>query len=400
MGIEITLPKLSDTMEEATVLRWLKHAGDSVQRGEVVVEVETDKADMEVESEHDGVIGEILVQEGEAATVGTVLAVLEGGRAARGTTAASAPTATEKPANEKTAEPVAAAEVADAEVPPAAAPAPTPARTPRAAGIVPPPGAVRSTPAAEAPPPPPAKKRVANGPAGAAASPTSEPSAKSGKLRSAVAKQMAASKRDIPHFYVTAEIEMDEAARLRQALSETAAFPERLTYTHMVLRALAVTLPRHPRVNATYVDDAVVFHDEVNLGLAVAVEDGLLAPVLSDCRRRSLRDIAKATVELVEQAQSGRSKQLAGATFTLSNLGMLQVEEFCAVVTPPQAAILAVGSIKDRAIVRDGALAVAKTMRATLSADHRVLTGYEAGRFLEDLKHTLERPALLLLAEE
>jgi len=400
MGLEITLPKLSDTMEEGTVLRWLKQAGDTVRRGDVIVEVETDKADMEVESEHAGVIEKILVDAGQSVAVGTVLAVLEEG-------ASTDPKATEATPAVKTPAPKKPVAVPDETKPivavpdPPADPSEPPTRAPRTAGIVPPPGATRAKPPASSPRP--AKSQV---PAPASAAEPDDkagvtvPAAKSDKLRSAVAKQMVASKRDIPHFYVTCEIDMDEAVKLRQSLSETPAFPERLTYTHLVLRALATTLPRHPRVNAWYVEDGVVLHEEVHLGIAVAVEGGLIAPVLNDCRKRSLRDIARATATLVEQAQSGRSKHLSGATFTLSNLGMLEVEEFCAVVIPPQAAILAVGSIRERAVVRGGALAVARTMRATLSADHRVLTGYEAGRFLEELKHTLERPAALLLAEE
>ena len=221
------------------------------------------------------------------------------------------------------------------------------------------------------------------------------------KLRLAVAKQMSASKRDIPHFYVTAEIDMSDAARLRATLAADT-MPERITFTHLIIRALALTLPRHQRVNASWSDGGSVYHDDVNIGIAVAVEDGLVAPVLRGCQDLTLRQIARATTELVSKAQAGRfsGDELTGGTFSLSNMGMLDIEEFSAVIIPPQAAILAVGSIKQRPVVRDGHLAVAKTMRATLSVDHRVLNGVEAGRFLEDLKGVLEKPVLLVMAPE
>jgi len=199
---------------------------------------------------------------------------------------------------------------------------------------------------------------------------------------------------------VTSEIDMSEAVRLRASLA-AGVVPERITVTHLIVRALAKTLVAHPRVNGSWADGAIAYHDDVNIAIAVAVEDGLLAPVLRRCQHLTLRQIARAAAELVEKAQSGRfgGDEMSGATFTLSNMGMLDIEEFSAVITPPQAAILAVGAIKDRAVVRDGQLAVAKTMRVTLSVDHRVLNGVEAGRFLEDLKRTLENPVALVVGE-
>jgi pyruvate dehydrogenase E2 component (dihydrolipoamide acetyltransferase) len=213
---------------------------------------------------------------------------------------------------------------------------------------------------------------------------------------------MAAAKRDIPHFYVTAEVDMSDATRLRAQLTASETVAERITYTHLIIRAVALTLARHPRVNASWSDGGIIYHDDINIGIAVAVDDGLVAPVLRGCQHLSLRQIARTTAELVEKAQAGRfgGDELTGGTFTVSNMGMLDIEEFSAVLIPPQAAILAVGSIKDRPIVRDGHLAVAKTMRATLSVDHRILNGVEAGRFLEDLKAVLEKPAVLLIGSE
>ncbi|MCK6553735.1 2-oxo acid dehydrogenase subunit E2 [Candidatus Binatia bacterium] len=213
---------------------------------------------------------------------------------------------------------------------------------------------------------------------------------------------MSAAKREIPHFYVTAEIDMEAAAQLRAALADSGRVPERITYTHLLVRALALTLPKHPRVNASWVEDRIVYHDHVNIGIAVAVEDGLVAPVVRGCERLSLRAIARAVQDLVAKAPAGRfaGDELSGATFSLSNMGMLDVEEFSAVITPPQAAVLAVGAVKPRPVICDGRLAVGRTVRVTLSVDHRVLNGVEAGRFLEDLKRVIENPVLLVMGEE
>ncbi len=377
MPIEITMPKLSDTMEEGTILRWFKHEGEHVEQGEALAEVETDKADMELEAANSGTVREIRIKEGQSAAVGAVIAVLDGGAGAE----PSAPRASAA----KPAERVSAA-----------------TSTPRPAAVPPPPRAAKP---AAAPPPPPAAapKPVRMAPPTAAAPlAISRGRQELSKLRLTVAKQMVASKRETPHFYVTSEIDMSEVARLRAALATSGAIPERLTFTHFLIRALAVTLPRHPRVNASWSDGAIIYHDDVNLAVAVAVEDGLLAPVIRGCQNLTLRAIARATADLVEKAQAGRfsGDELSGATFTLSNMGMLDIEEFSAVITPPQAAILAVGAIKERPVVRNGQLAVAKTMRATLSVDHRVLNGIEAGRFLEELKATLENPVGVVIAPE
>jgi pyruvate dehydrogenase E2 component (dihydrolipoamide acetyltransferase) len=356
MAIEVKMPKLSDTMEEGTILRWFKHEGDAVKPGEPLAEVETDKADMEVEAETTGVLTEIRVKEGEAAGVGAIIAVLDG---AANTAEAAAPARSETTG------------------PAPAAPSTVPPGHPRTA------------------PPPPAASPLARV---AAAAKRQEVS----KLRLTVAKQMVSSKREVPHFYVTSEIDMSEAARLRAALAASDAIGGRITFTHLLIRALVLALQRHPRVNASWTEGAIAFHDDINIGVAVAVEDGLIAPVVQRCQQMPLRQIARAVSDLVGKAQAGKfsGDELSGATFTLSNLGMLDIEEFSAVITPPQAAILAVGAIKDRPVVREGALAIAKTMRVTLSCDHRVLNGMEAGRFLEELKRVLEHPVLLVIGAD
>lgn len=387
MASELTMPKLSDTMEQGTILRWYKHEGDQVAPGETLAEVETDKADMEIEATDSGTIREIRVKEGESAPVGAVIAVLNGREEAAHAQAPRADARREQPQ----------AAAARRDEPPAGPPEqaiPPPAR-PQTLRAVPPQASTASQ--RPRPSPPAAPRREAPAPPQTSRRPEAV-----SKLRATVAKQMAASKREIPHFYVTSEIDMSEAARLRASISGSALVPERITFTHLLMRALAVTLPRHPRINASWSETGVVYHDDVNIGVAVAVEDGLIAPVIRSAQHLSLRAIARTADELISKAQAGHfsGDELTGATFTLSNMGMLDIEEFSAVITPPQAAILAVGTIKDRPVVRKGEIAVAKTMRVTLSVDHRVVNGVEAARFLEDLKTTLENPLVLVLSPE
>jgi pyruvate dehydrogenase E2 component (dihydrolipoamide acetyltransferase) len=218
------------------------------------------------------------------------------------------------------------------------------------------------------------------------------------RMRLAIAKRMSEAKRDIPHFYVGAEIDMGEAMRLRESIKRSGAMPG-LTVTHLLLRALAIVLVRHPRVNASWRDAGIELHDDVNIGIAVAVEDGLVVPVLRRAQTLMLGEIAARAAALTEKARNGKfgGDDLTGGTFSLSNVGMLDVDELVAVINPPQAAILGVAAVKDRPIVREGQLAIARTMRATLSCDHRVLNGVEGGRFLAELKGILENPVTLLL---
>jgi pyruvate dehydrogenase E2 component (dihydrolipoamide acetyltransferase) len=210
---------------------------------------------------------------------------------------------------------------------------------------------------------------------------------------------MAEAKREIPHFYVSAEIDMTEAVRLRQSIKQSGAMPG-LTVTHILVKALAIALVDHPRVNASWQDDGVLFHDDINVGVAVAVEDGLVVPVLHRAQRLSLQETSRQVSVLTDKARRGKfgGDDLSGGTFSLSNVGMLDVDELVAVINPPQAAILAVGAVKTRPIVRQGQLVIAPTMRATLSCDHRVLNGVEGGEFLADVKRVLENPVMLLVS--
>jgi pyruvate dehydrogenase E2 component (dihydrolipoamide acetyltransferase) len=219
------------------------------------------------------------------------------------------------------------------------------------------------------------------------------------RMRRAIARRMTEAKQQIPHFYVRTEIDMSEAMRLRESIKKTGAMP-RLTVTHILIKACAVALRRHERVNAWWEDGRVVFHEDVNIGIAVAVEDGLVVPVLHGAQQMSLEAIAERAALLTERARAGKfgGDDLSGGTFSISNVGVVDIDDLVAVINPPQAAILAVGAVKERPIVKQGKVEAAVTMRATLSCDHRVLNGVEGGEFLVELRGILENPVALLLA--
>ena len=422
MSVDIVMPKLSDTMEEGKILKWLKRVGETITAGEVIAEVETDKADMELEASESGVLSTIAVPAGESAAVGAVIAVLDGAgdgkrpaepakAAAPAPEAAEPPVEPEPPAREPLPPPKRAPATKRAEAAPRAAGPKTSeaARalaaergvdlaTVRGSG---PGGRIVSADveAAGAPSEEAASAAARPAPVGARGAAVSERHALS-RMRQSIARRMSEAFREIPHFSVTAEIDMSEAVRMKAALEKTAGFPVPVTYTHMVLKATAIALTRHPRLNASYRDGALEVHAEVNLGMAVSVDDGLIVPVLRRADERSLAELADEARRLVALTKQGRfaSEDLSGGTFTVSNMGMLDLESFTAVINPPQSAILAVGSIKPRPVVRDGALAVAHTMYVTVSCDHRIIDGVMAGRFLEELKGLLESPIALVVA--
>jgi len=482
MSNEITMPKLSDTMEEGKILHWLKRPGDRIRHGDAIAEVETDKADMVLEAFEDGVIDEIKLSEGESAPVGAVIATLKGGDASANAEkeepqgAFPASSDDDDVFHREPAEPVA---VAHAEPAPAPAvhheQAPAPAahhveseheHEPKANGLATPPqfhpamsAQPSAAPTAIAAPPPsshmnepvpstpralvsdgqkfkasPLARRAAeeagidlsavrgSGPDGrvtkrdldnflreqqmfryrrliapreGAPGTRQELSA----MRRTIAHRMAASKREIPHFYVTVEVDMEEAVRFKNSLEATELFDEDISYNDIIIKATALALGRYTRINASFENDSIAIFPNINIGVAVAVEDGLIVPVIRDCERLALPEIAKAAHRLVAKAAQGgfTAEELSGGTFTISNMGMLGIEHFAAVINPPQAAILAVSAIKERPVVRNSQIVVGRTMMVTVSCDHRVIDGVVAGRFLQEVKRFLENPASLLV---
>jgi pyruvate dehydrogenase E2 component (dihydrolipoamide acetyltransferase) len=438
---DVLMPKLSDTMEEGKIIRWLKHRGDKVAIGDILAEVETDKANMEIEAFDEGVLTEIRTAEGEAAPVGGVIAVLDDAAGAS-TDGQQRPAAAAKPKAPpqqaaKAERPEPARREPDEEEPeperrdpdeeePAEVrrePAPRPKAPPAAAGGRPAESRLRASPLA--------RRRareagvdlegvagtgpggriverdveaaLAGGQADAAPGrrPVMAPSGRRiepGKMRQTIARRMAEAKRDIPHFYASSDVPMDECAHLKEGLAELGGEYDGITYTHLVLKAVGLALRRVPEMNASLDGETIVLHETVHVGLATAVDDGLIVPVVRDCDRQPLGMLVSQVRSLVERARAGkfRAEDLRGGTFTVSNLGMYPVSHFAAVVNPPQAAILAVGAVRAVPVVRGGEVVPGQVMTVTLSCDHRIVDGVLAGRFLRELVSLLGSPLVLV----
>ncbi len=412
---DVNMPKLSDTMEEGTVLEWKKASGEPVRRGEVLAEVESDKASFEIEAEADGVL-QIVVDRGKAVPVGELIARI----AAPGEAAPPPAPPPSPPAPEPAPTPAAAA-------PAAPPPTPPPAAAPREeTGVPAEEGRIKASPLA---------RRLAaelgvdlsgvrgTGPEGrivkedvlAAAeragvrgpAPGPRPAGpevevvEPDRMQATIARRMAEAKATVPHFYLTVEARVDEAVELRAELKELVTGGVQVTMTDFLTRACAIALTRFPEVNASWVEGRFQRKRSINIGLAVPPAQGLglLVPVVHDADRKDLIQIAIESRQVIERARSGRPNpgDLEGATFSISNLGMYGVDEFAAIINPPEAAILAVGQIKDAPVVEDGRLVVGKVMRLTLSVDHRVFYGATAARFMAEVRRLIERPAALLL---
>jgi len=434
MTIEIRMPKLSDQMEEGTVIRWIVSAGQTVAQGDPIAEVETDKANVEIEAEQAGVVDEIVVQEGGAAAVGAVIARLsEGeGRAPATSDAEEKPPdapkkASREPSEEGATRPDAEPSAVEPEPEPRvsepasrSASRGAPLASPVARDLAEARGVDMSTLKGSGPGGRIVKRDVEEAAGGAerAASPaadegvkpaeptTSTPSRSAegegmSRMRRTIAARMEKAKREIPHFYVRSEIDLSEAMRLYEVIRAEEVVPG-LTVTHILLRALARTLPRHPRINALWVDDSIQLVDDINIGIAVALDDGLLVPVIKRAQTLSLRELVAQARALTERARANKPQadDLVGASISVSNIGMLDVDELTPIINAPQAAILGVGAVRERPVVRDGAVAIGRTAMFTLACDHRVVNGIEAGRFFEELKRVLESPISLVLEAE
>lgn len=438
MAIEITMPQLSDTMDQGTILSWLKKEGDSVERGDALAEVATDKADLEIESFHEGVLLKIHSPEGTTVKVGEIIAIVGEQGESVADVAPSAPAAASpepaEPAAPATPEP--AAPVAAA---PVATPAPAQAATrdsnrtkisPLAKNLAQANGvnyeglngsgeggrivkkdieeAMNGNSAVAAPAPAQAAPTQA-APAltlAPVAAPSSNQYIQSGgqtktqpltKMRSAIAAQMVKSMTTIPHFYVTTKLEMDSLIKMRTSIKTMPQY-EGITFTHLLLKASGLALRKVPRINSVYKDETLIEQGEINIGIITALEDGLLIPVMKNADGSPLSDIVSESKALVQRARSGRPKpdDLTGGTFAISNMGRYDVESFTAIVNPSHGAILAVAGMQQEPIVRDGEVAVGNVMRVTLSVDHRIIDGLMAGEFLTELKRLIEDPVLLL----
>jgi len=430
MPKEITMPQLSDTMAEGTVVKWYKKEGDKVRSGEKVADVETDKAVMEMESFDSGTLAAIVVGEGQKVAVGAVLGVLAVGSEDVAQVKASAGKAAPVVATATTHEQMAETEVHEDDAIGHGA-------TRSAATAVPAVdrdngnARIKITPLA---------KRLAeqkgvhvgaiqgSGPGGRIVredvlSHVAESPAKPGaavtaaelpqrvasgqkeviplsKMRLAIARALVASKQNIPHYYESIDADVEELLALRARLNQALeAEKVRLSLADLIAKAVSVALLRHPALNATFNGSEVTRYGDVHLGMAVAVPDGLIVPVLRNIDQMGLKEIRQRSADLIDRARAQRLKQdeMTGATFTVSNLGTYGLREFSAIINPPQVGILAVAAAEKRAVVRDGQIVARSILSLTLSADHRVVDGATAAEFMRTLKSLLEEPGMMLL---
>src|SRR6266487_3176712 len=410
MATKVHMEALSPTMEEGRLVKWTKQEGDAVKTGDTLAEVETDKAVMELVARADGQLIKVMASEGSTVPVGSVVAYIGApGEKVDGAGSQESGTGAAKPAP---AAPAAKAAPAPSPAPPAPSPAPADASR------------VKASPLA---------KRIAkdtgvdlarlqgSGPGGRVIKrdlesaapataravpvplpPSPVPIARTGapyddvpltQIRKTIAKRLAASLGPIPHFFLTTEVDMERAAEARSALEV------KVSFNDIVIKAVALALTKHRACNAWFQEDHIRYWNEVHVGMAVAVEDGLITPVIRDADRKTLVQIGAESRELAERARNRRLKpeEYTGATFSVSNLGMFDIDQFTAVINPPESGIVAIGSIVAKAVPEGDRVVVRRRMRVTMSCDHRVIDGATGAQFLKTLKQMLENPLAMLL---
>ena len=410
MATKVHMEALSPTMEEGRLVKWTKREGDAVKSGDTLAEVETDKAVMELVARADGQLIKVLVPEGSTVPVGNVVAYIgKPGENVDGD--ASAPAAAAAAPSPKPTAPA----------PPSPAPAAVPADATR----------VKASPLAKrmakdagvdlklvqgsGPGGRVVKRDVEGAPAAAAPAPSSQPPAprpapvaRSGapyedvpltQIRKTIAKRLATSLGPVPHFFLTVEIDMERAAEARDALNKQLGDQGKVSFNDIVIKAVALALVRHRACNAWFQEDHIRYWNEVHIGMAVAVEDGLITPVIRNADMKSLSEIGAEARELAQKARNRRLKpeEYTGATFSVSNLGMFDIDQFTAVINPPEAGIVAIGSIVAKAVPDGDRVVVRRRLRVTMSCDHRVIDGATGAAFLKTLKQMLENPLAMLL---
>src|SRR5438876_254733 len=417
MATKVHMEALSPTMEEGRLVKWNKHEGDAVKSGDTLAEVETDKAVMELVARADGQLLKVMVPEGTTVPVGNIVAWIgKPGEKVDGAGSQESGAGAPKPA-------------AAAAAPAAKAPAPAPAPVPVAAADA---TRVKASPLA---------KRIAkesgvdlklvqgSGPGGrvikrdvegapapspaatvAAPAPRTTPDARRTgvpyedvpltQIRKTIAKRLAASIGPIPHFFLTTEIDMERAAEAREALNQQLGEAGgKISFNDIIIKAVALALVQHRACNAWFQEDHIRYWNEVHIGMAVAIEDGLITPVIRNADMKSLREIAAESRELAGRARNRRLKpeEYTGATFSVSNLGMFDIDQFTAVINPPEAGIVAIGSIVAKPVAEGDRVVVRRRLRLTMSCDHRVIDGATGAVFLNTLKQMLENPLAMLL---
>ena len=436
----IRMPRMSDTMEEGNIIEWLKNEGDTVEAGETLAEVETDKATMELDSFVDGVLLHIAVKEGPVPIDGVIAIIGDAGEdwQAALAEADSGGNGKEEAPSESPSEESPSATSSDQ-----SAPTPTPASTedarikasPLARSMAKESGidlatiqgsgdngrivkkdveaAIQQQKSAPAAAPAPVAQPAAPPPsAPAAAAPEEAPKVAPfaiglgeanyeeinvTQMRKVIARRLGESKFTAPHFYLTIEVNMDKAIQMRKRLNEVA--PVKISFNDLVIKACAAALRLHPEVNSSWLEDKIRINKDVHIGVAVAIDEGLLVPVIRYADMKTLSQINTEVKALAGKAQKRKlqPEEMQGNTFTISNLGMFGIEEFTAIINPPDACILAVGTIVQKPIVKNGEIVVGNTMKVTLSCDHRVVDGAKGASFLQTLRGMLEDPLRLMV---
>jgi pyruvate dehydrogenase E2 component (dihydrolipoamide acetyltransferase) len=426
MASKVIMPKLSPTMEEGQIARWLKKEGDKVSMGEPLAEIDTDKATMEMQALSNGVLRKILINEGESAPLGQLIAVIGEPNEDISALLSEAPPAkseSPKPAPPETAQTPTPAPEANGHAKPQAVEtesgrmivSPLAARMAAEAGLdlrslqgSGPGGRIikRDIEAAMS------QSQKAPQSAGtfpraveplrfqqstvASASPYRDEPAS--EIRRTIARRLVTSIGPVPHFFLTSEIEMDRAAEMRRGIN--ALDPDlKISINDIIIKVVAAALVQHHAVNASFQDKFIRYYEHADIGVAVAIEDGLITPVIRSADQKSLSEIASEVRELAERARSRKLKpeEYTGATFSISNLGMFGIDEFTAVINPPEGGILAVGAMAAKPVVRDNEIVVRQVMRVTMSCDHRVIDGATGAKFLQTVKKTLENPLYLVV---
>ncbi|WP_417563810.1 dihydrolipoamide acetyltransferase family protein [Microbacterium sp.] len=441
---EVFMPRLSDTMTEGAIAQWLKAEGDKIERGDVLAEIETDKAVMDLEAYEGGVLEKILVQPGENVAIGAAIAVIGDGSGSGASSGGSDAAAAAAPPAEQAPPAEPDVERAQRDETPAAEPAAEPTAEPAAAAPAEPAGKIKATPLVRslarthgidlaqvkgtgpggrivradieqlletgtpAPAPAaastPAQPAAPAAPAAASAAPVGTPQEGDEKVPMSQIRKVTARRLTeaalVPVFQLTTVLDASRLTEVRRDINTRLADSGvKISVNDLVVRAVAVALAAHPEVNASFGGDAILRHKHVNVGVAVAIEDGLVVPVVKDADRKSVSAIGAEVKDLATRARAGRLKvdEMSGGTFSVSNLGMFGIDSFTAVINPPEAAILAVGATVGEPVVVDGEVQVRPRTRLTLTVDHRVLDGAKAAAFLRDLTDLLAEPLRILV---
>ena len=421
MATEVVMPQMGYDMTEGTVLRWVKHEGDRVERSEIIAEIETDKATVEMEAETEGVLRKIVVAEGTPVPVGNIIAYIGTPDEPIPQTAVTPPTPSApvtapqlpteptgpsggaSPLGESRASPVARrlADEKGVDIRQIRGTGPggriTKDDVLRFAAEAP----IQSSIPEEAPPTvePAAPETGHATPLAPSSPPVADGKITLGRMGQSIARVTAAAKREIPHYYVTVSIDMTQASELRREINNTLRGEARVSLNDMIVKACAMTLVRYPSFNSVFAGDHLEVKPHVNIGIAISLDDGLVVPAVMHCERKPLMQIARESKDLGRRARDGRLRQdeFTLGTFSVSNLGMFHVDQFAAIIVAPQTAVLAVGAVAPTPVVRKDEVVIAQMMKVTLSCDHRVSNGADAALFLSEIKRLLESPLHLAL---